>query len=73
LRVAVYFVGSSSSFSEAPVRSLASIGPTNYCPVLVGAIGGARRGVRRAGSPADSKVPTSAVARLLYPPHGDCP
>jgi ADP-ribosylglycohydrolase len=44
LRAAVYFVGSSSSFSEALDRSLAFAGPANYGPVLVGAIGGARWG-----------------------------
>src|SRR5262249_14711989 len=44
LRAAVYFVGSSSSFSEALGRSVAFAGPANYCPVLVGAIGGARWG-----------------------------
>jgi ADP-ribosylglycohydrolase len=44
LRAAAYFVGSSSSFSEALGRSLAFAGPANYCPVLVGAIGGARWG-----------------------------
>jgi ADP-ribosylglycohydrolase len=44
LRAAVYFVGSCSSFSEALEWSLAFAGPANYCPVLVGAIGGARWG-----------------------------
>ena len=44
LRAAVYFVGSSSSFSEALDLSLAFAGPANYGPVLVGAIGGARWG-----------------------------
>lgn len=44
LRAAVYFVGTSSSFAEALERSLAFAGPANYCPVLAGAIGGARWG-----------------------------
>jgi ADP-ribosylglycohydrolase len=44
LRAAVYFVGSSSSYSEALERSVVFAGPANYCPVLVGAIGGARWG-----------------------------
>lgn len=42
LRAAAYFVGTSASFAEALERSLAFAGPANYCPVLVGAIGGAR-------------------------------
>lgn len=44
LRAAVFFVGTSASFAEALRRSLAFAGPANYCPVLVGAIGGARWG-----------------------------
>jgi ADP-ribosylglycohydrolase len=45
LQTAVYFVGTSGSFAEALERSLAFAGPANYCPVLVGAIAGARWGV----------------------------
>lgn len=56
LRAAVYFVGSSSSFSEALERSLAFAGPANYCPVLVGAIGGARWG--------SSAIPAPALAQV---------
>ena len=41
LQAALYFVGTSSGFSEAMERSLVFAGPSNYCPVLVGAIGGA--------------------------------
>ena len=54
LRAAMYFVGSSSSFSEALGRSVEFAGPANYCPVLVGAIGGARWG--------SSAIPASALA-----------
>jgi ADP-ribosylglycohydrolase len=45
LRAALHFVGTSGSFTEAMERSLAFAGPANYCPVLVGAIAGARWGV----------------------------
>jgi ADP-ribosylglycohydrolase len=41
---ALFFVGSSACFGEALQRSLAFAGPANYCPVLVGAIAGARWG-----------------------------
>jgi ADP-ribosylglycohydrolase len=44
LRAALHFVGTSGSFAEALERSLAFAGPDNYCPVLVGAIAGARWG-----------------------------
>lgn len=44
LRASVYFVGTSGSFAEALGRSLAFAGPTNYCPVLVGTVAGARWG-----------------------------
>jgi hypothetical protein len=40
LRAAVYVVGMSSCFAEALDRSLAFVGTTNYCPVLVSAISG---------------------------------
>src|SRR5262245_60007223 len=56
LRAAVYFVGSSSSFSEALDLSLAFAGPANYCPVLVGAIGGARWG--------SADIPHQALAHV---------
>jgi len=56
LRAAVYFVGSSSSFSDAMGRSLAFAGPANYCPVLVGGIGGARWG--------SSVIPAPALAHV---------
>ena len=54
LRAAVYFVGTSGSFAEALERSLAFAGPANYCPVLVGAIAGARWGA--------SAIPPSCLA-----------
>jgi ADP-ribosylglycohydrolase len=56
LRAAVYFVGSSSSFAEALERSVAFAGPANYCPVLVGAIGGARWG--------SSAIPRQALGHV---------
>jgi ADP-ribosyl-[dinitrogen reductase] hydrolase len=54
LRAAVFFVGTSSGSAEALGRSLAFAGPANYCPVLAGAIGGARWGA--------SAVPQAALA-----------
>ncbi len=47
LRAAIHFVNSSRSFSDALTQALAFAGPANYCPVLVGSIGGARWGVSR--------------------------
>jgi ADP-ribosylglycohydrolase len=44
LRAALYFVGTSACFAEALGRSLDFAGPANYCPVLVGTVGGARLG-----------------------------
>jgi ADP-ribosylglycohydrolase len=44
LRAALHFVGTSGCFAEALDRSLAFAGPANYCPVLVGALAGARWG-----------------------------
>ena len=44
LRAALHFVATSACFAEALDRSMAFAGPANYCPVLVGAIGGARWG-----------------------------
>jgi len=44
LKAAVYFVGIHDTFSDAIEASLTFAGPDNYCPVLVGAIGGARWG-----------------------------
>lgn len=44
LAAAVHFVGTSDSLSSALARSIRFAGPENYCPVLVGSIGGARWG-----------------------------
>lgn len=44
LRAAVHFVGTSDTLSAALERSIEFAGPANYCPVLVGSIGGARWG-----------------------------
>jgi ADP-ribosylglycohydrolase len=44
LQSAVFFVGGADNFGEALGRSLDFAGPANYCPVLVGAIAGARWG-----------------------------
>ena len=44
LRSAVHFVDASDSLSTALARSIDFAGPANYCPVLVGSIGGARWG-----------------------------
>jgi ADP-ribosylglycohydrolase len=44
LRAAVHFVHASASFREALECALAFAGLANYCPVLVGALGGGRWG-----------------------------
>jgi ADP-ribosylglycohydrolase len=56
LRAALHFVGSWARFTEALDRSLAFAGPSNYCPVLVGAVAGARWGA--------SAVPPPALAHV---------
>jgi ADP-ribosylglycohydrolase len=56
LRAAAFFVGTSGSFTEALERSLAFAGPSNYCPVLVGDIAGARWGA--------SAIPPSSLAHV---------
>jgi hypothetical protein len=58
LRAAIYFVGTSASFEEALERSLDFAGPANYCPVTVGAIGGARWGA--------TAIPQSALAHVDF-------
>lgn len=45
LRAALFFVDKGTDFGAALERSLSFAGGANYCPVLVGAIGGARWGV----------------------------
>jgi ADP-ribosylglycohydrolase len=52
LRAALRFVGTSARFAEALDRSLAFAGPSNYCPVLVGAVAGARWGASAVPPPA---------------------
>jgi len=44
LRSAIHFLNVSDSFPNALARSIDFAGPANYCPVLVGSIGGARWG-----------------------------
>lgn len=44
LRSAIYFLNDADSLSAALARSIEFAGPENYCPVLVGSIGGARWG-----------------------------
>src|SRR5262249_4164033 len=44
LQAAIHFVHMHSDFAAALDAALAFAGPANYCPVLVGAIGGARWG-----------------------------
>ena len=56
LRAALHIVGTSACFAGALERSLAFAGPSNYCPVLVGAIAGARWGA--------SAVPPPALAHV---------
>jgi len=56
LRAALHFVGLSACFAEALERSLDFAGSANYCPVLVGAIAGARWGV--------SAIPPSSLAHV---------
>jgi ADP-ribosylglycohydrolase len=57
LAAAVHFVGENSNFSTALREAADFAGPPNYCPVLAGAIGGARWGASnvRAGLPARKK------------------
>ena len=49
LAAAVHFVGTSDSFDAALDASLRFAGPANYCPVVVGSLGGARWGVSSIG------------------------
>ncbi len=56
LRATLHFVGGAASFTEAMERALAFAGPANYCPVLVGAVAGARWGV--------SAIPSAALAHV---------
>ena len=56
LRAAVYFVNQSACFTEVLDRSLEFAGPSNYCPVLVGAIAGDRWGA--------SAIPPSSLSHV---------
>jgi ADP-ribosylglycohydrolase len=56
LRAAVFFVRTSNCFTEALERSLVFAGDANYCPVLVGAIAGARWGA--------SSIPPASFAHV---------
>jgi ADP-ribosylglycohydrolase len=44
LRAAIHFINTSESFTDALERSIKFAGRPNYCPILVGSIGGARWG-----------------------------
>jgi ADP-ribosylglycohydrolase len=62
LQAAVYFVHHAPIFSEALAGALEYAGPANYCPVLAGAIGGARWGAS-AIDPADLDHPLLQTVR----------
>ncbi len=49
LAAAIHFLSINDSFDEALTASLEFAGPANYCPVLVGSIGGARWGAGHIG------------------------
>jgi ADP-ribosylglycohydrolase len=53
LRAAIHFVGSHDSFETSLCAAIQFAGPSNYCPVLVGAFAGARWG--------DSAIPLSLL------------
>lgn len=44
LQAAIHFLNQHSNFSDALAASIEFAGPANYCPVLVGTLGGARWG-----------------------------
>jgi len=50
LQAAVHFVHIQDQFGTALEAAFAFAGPANYCPVLVGAIGGARWGAGQIGA-----------------------
>jgi ADP-ribosylglycohydrolase len=56
LQAAVYFVHRAAIFSDALTGALDFAGPANYCPVLTGALAGARWGAAAIG-PADLDHP----------------
>jgi len=49
LAAAVYFLDEHGEFGDALEASIRFAGPANYCPVLVGSIGGARNGASQIG------------------------
>ena len=63
LQAAIFFVNTSSSFCVAIARSIEFAGASNYSPVLVGSIGGARWG-RRAIDEKDLTQHSSVLPRL---------
>lgn len=60
VEAAVYFAATSDSFADAIVRSISFAGPSNYCPVLVGAFAAAYRGA--------TAVPSCPVEVALHEP-----
>jgi len=56
LRAAVSFVSAENAFATAMEAAIAFAGPSNYCPVLVGAIAGARWGA--------SEIPRSMLSHV---------
>lgn len=62
LGTAIYFLGTSSTLADAFARSIAYAGPANYCPVLVGSIGGARWG--RSAVP-DTLMPLGVLQKRI--------
>jgi len=54
LTAAVYFINKGKSFVEALNEAITFAGPANYCPVVVGAIGGAKWG--------DDNIPRSELS-----------
>eukprot|EP01116_Phalansterium_solitarium_P006254 TRINITY_DN18561_c0_g1_i1.p1 TRINITY_DN18561_c0_g1~~TRINITY_DN18561_c0_g1_i1.p1 ORF type:complete len:276 (+),score=55.56 TRINITY_DN18561_c0_g1_i1:93-920(+) len=63
LAAALYFVASSADFESAVSRSISFAGPANYCPVLVGAIAGARSGAGAIGADQLSHCAPSLLER----------
>lgn len=60
VEAAVHFAGTSGSFAEAILRSIAFAGSSNYCPVLVGAFAAAYHGA--------TAVPSYPVEASLQEP-----
>ncbi len=66
LRAAIHFVGTSDSLPAALERSIAFAGPANYCPVLVGSIGGARWGADSVPATLLEASPGTVLTRLIF-------